>query len=258
MKYSHIEYSHAKNIIKKHWIIYGLTIIVALVMRYFCKATDSDTLKWILTPTTRWVSTLSGISFEYIPHMGYINHFYQFLIAPSCSGTRFMLLTFIMLIFSFLYQIDSTLKGFIWFIFSAIFSYASTIFVNSIRIIASICLPIRLEDLQLIHGFLTQDRLHTIIGSTVYFSGLCIIYIFVSFIFKRIFLSTGFSTIITPAFWYMLIVLAFPFLKRLYKNEWEGFAGYAALVIGICFSVTMLFRLILIPFFHKPGHEKNI
>ncbi len=258
MKYSHTEFSHIKDITKKHLIIYGLTIITTLVMRYFCRTNDSDTLKWILTPTTRWVSTLSGISFEYIPHMGYINHFYQFLIAPSCSGSRFMLLTFIMLIFSFLYQIDTTLKGFIWFILSAAFSYVSTIFVNSIRIIASIYFPIRLEDLQLIHGFLTQDRLHTIIGSTVYFSGLCIIYILVSFIFKRIFLSTGFSTIIAPAFWYMLIVLALPFLKRLYKNEWEGFAWYAVLVVCICFSVTMLFRIVLIPFFHKSRHEKNI
>ncbi|MBD5520814.1 MAG: exosortase K [Lachnospiraceae bacterium] len=258
MKLSNLEFSHTKDIIKNHWIVYGLTIIAALVMRYFCRTNDSDTLTWILTPTTRCVSTLSGISFEYIPHMGYINHFYQFLIAPSCSGSKFMLLTFIMLIFSFLYQIDSTLKGIIWFILSAIFSYASTIFVNSIRIIASIYLPIRLEDLQLIHGFLTQDRLHTIIGSTVYFSGLCLIYILVSFIFRRIVLSTGFSTIIAPAFWYMLIVLALPFLKRLYNNEWDGFAWYAALVALICFSVTMLFRLILIPLFHKPGHEKNV
>lgn len=258
MKYSDTEFSHIKNIIKKHWVVYGLTIIVAFIMRYFCRTNDSDTLKWILTPTTRWVSTLSGISFEYIPHMGYINHFYQFLIAPSCSGIRFMLLTFIMLIFSFLYQIDSTLKGFLWFIFSAIFSYLSTIFVNSIRIIVSICLPIKLDDLQLIHGWLTQDRLHTIIGSTVYFSGLCIIYILISSIFKRIFLSAGFSTIIAPAFWYMLIVLALPFLKRLYNNEWEGFAWYAVLVVCICFSVTIFFRLILIPFLNKSGHEKNI
>lgn len=258
MKYLPTGFSHLKQIIKKHYIVYGLTIIAVLIMRYFCRTSDSDTLKWILTPTTRWVSTLSGISFTYIPHMGYINHFYQFLIAPSCSGSRFMLLTFIMLIFSFLYQIDSTLKGFLWFTFSAVFSYVSTIFVNSIRIIASIYLPIRLEDLQLMHGWMTPDRLHTIIGSTIYFSGLCLIYIFVSFIFKRIFLSAGFSTIIAPAFWYMLIVLALPFIKRLYNNEWDGFAQYAALIVGICFSVTILFRLILIPFFHKPGNEKNI
>ena len=140
MKDSHTEYSHIKDIIKKHWIIYGLTIISALIMRYFCRTNDSDTLTWILAPTTRWVSTLSGISFEYIPHMGYINHFYQFLIAPSCSGSRFMLLTFIMLIFSFLYQIDTTLKGFLWFIFSAIFSYVSTIFVKAIMSRAASCL----------------------------------------------------------------------------------------------------------------------
>lgn len=262
MKFIQIKTS-INDMIKKYWTIYLLTLLITIVIKYFCRIPDSDALRWILTPTARWVSVLSGIPFEYLPHMGYVNHYHQFLIAPSCSGTRFMLLTFLMCIFSFLYQIEDGRKGYLWFGFSAVFAYMSTIFVNSLRIIASIYIPIQLEARNLLDGWLTQDRLHTLIGTGTYFSSLLIIYLLVAFICRRMFIKDEkqcvdksenntndnlehfrkLGAIIVPSFWYLSIVLALPFLSRLYHNDWSGFGQYAVLIIGTCAGITLVMMM---------------
>lgn len=238
--------------IRKYMPLYILTIIIAFVMRYISKINDSDALCWILTPTAWWVSVLSGIRFEYLPHMGYVNYFYKFLIAPTCSGSRFMLIIFLMLMFSFLYRIKSVRSGYMWSGFSIIFAYLFTIIVNGIRITASIYVPIALEKLDLIGGILTQDRLHTIIGTATYFSFMCAAYPLADYICRRVFMHSGneaFSLqqdnnsklslkLIIPAFWYILTVLAIPFIGRIYRNDWEGFGQYAALIIGVCLVIA--------------------
>lgn len=258
-----MKYLNIKTSVIEYLPIYIITSVIVFVMNYFCRSNDSEALSWILAPTARLVSILSGISFEHLPHKGYASHFHQFLIAPSCSGIRFMLITFIMLTFSFLYKIKSTWRGSMWFLFSAAFAYTFTIFINSIRIIVSIRLPLYLEDLNLIDGWLTPDRLHTMIGTGIYFSSLCTIYLIAAFICKHMFLHTyrnsalphhaatfvhsfKSSTFIVPLFWYLLAVLALPLVKRIYRNEWNGFASYAALIICICSSVVMLLHLLRI------------
>lgn len=241
--------------IKKYWILYLLTAGIFLVLKYFGRVTDSNALTWILTPTTRWVSILCGIPFEYLPHSGYVNHSCQFLIASSCSGIRFMLITFLMLIFSFLYRIKSTRAGYLWFCLSAVFSYVSTIFVNGIRITASIYLPALLESLGLMKGWLDPDRLHTLIGTVIYFASLCFIYPLASSIYRHEFLQADETlpphtaasrsfVLLIPTFWYLLIALALPFFTRICRNDWEGFSQYTVLIVCVCLVVTAPLYLI--------------
>lgn len=250
-----------KALIKKYWMLYLLTISAALVMRSCCKITDSDTLTWILTPTARWTGVLGSIPFEYLPHQGYVNHSYRFLIAPSCSGIRFMIIAFFMLIFSFLYQIRSTQTGYLWFAFSAVFSYLSTVLVNGIRIVLAIYLPIPLEQAGLLSGWLNPDRLHTLIGTVVYFSSLCVIYPAASFLCHHGFMRSTENTktapdnlrhglqLLIPVFWYLSAVLAFPFLRRMIQNDWNGFGAYAILITGTCLVISAPF--ILIHYLHR-------
>lgn len=242
-----------KKMIQNYWLLFTAAAMVVLAMNHFCRTNDSDALKWILTPTTRWVSALSGISFEYLPHQGYVNHYHQFLIASSCSGSRFMLLTFLMLVFSFLISdllgeknnIDDSgaYKEYLWFVSSMVFAYIATIFVNGIRITASIYLPEVLERKHLMDGWLTDDRLHTLIGTVTYFASLCVVYLLASLFRRRVFRREKRRTNIlffVPAFWYLLVVLILPFVKRIYHNEWDGFGQYAAVIIGVCGSVCVL------------------
>lgn len=237
-----------KITLKKYGILYLITLLLIAAMRFFCRMTDSDMLTWILAPTARWAGILGGIPFEYLPHQGYVNHFYRFLIAPSCSGIRFMTITFLMLVFSFLYQIRSAKAGYFWFVLSMIFSYLATVFVNGIRIVLAVYLPIPLEKSGLLNGWLNPDRLHTLIGTATYFSSLCIIYPAASFLCQRWFpaASTGSGyglKLLIPALWYLSAVLVFPLLGRIARNDWEGFADYAALIIGAC--VLTIIPLIL-------------
>lgn len=250
--------SNPKAMIHKYLPLYFPAAVLAVWMRYRCHISDSDALTWILTPTAWWVSVLSGIPFEYLPHLGYVNHFHQFLIAPACSGIRFMLLTFLMLVFSFLKpgapltNTVSSRKRYGWLVFSILFSYGSTVFVGGIRITASIYLPDAFRQLGLLKGWLTPDRLHTLIGSVIYFSSLYFIYAAAGFICRHTFLHENknssvtqsaaafFSRSMIPVFWYLLIVLAVPFLGRLYRNEWDGFLQYTALILCVCLGVVFL------------------
>lgn len=257
--------------VKKYLPLYLLTIIIAFIMRYISKTNDSDALCWILTPTAWWVSVLSGIHFEYLPHMGYVNYYYNFLIAPTCSGSRFMLIIFLMLMFSFLYRIKSVRSGYMWSGFSIIFAYVFTIFVNGIRITASIYVPVALENLELIGGLLTQDRLHTIIGTAIYFSFMCAAYPLADFICQCVFMRSEIHSdngtcflhqdnasklslkLIIPAFWYILTVLVIPFIGRVYRNDWEGFGQYAALIIGVCLVIAAT-RLLIGQIVYRKNH----
>ncbi|MDE7132897.1 MAG: exosortase K, partial [Lachnospiraceae bacterium] len=239
-------------------ILLMASAVIALVMCYFCRTSDSDALTWILTPTAWWVSILGGNPFEYLPHQGYVNHLWQFVIAPSCAGCRFMLITFLMLVFSFgkSESARGPAKQWAWFGFSLVFAYVSTILVNGIRIVASIYLPVVLERKQLMVGWLTPDKLHTLIGTVTYFISLCVIYLLALSIHQRIFeriqwesgkAVEAFSgdvsacaiqhrSLTAPAFWYLMVVLALPFVKRMYHHDLAGFGTYAAVIGGVCVS----------------------
>lgn len=256
-------------------------VVIIFAMSYFCRTSDSDALKWILAPTAWWAGILGGIYFEYLPHQGYVNYFHRFLIAPSCAGSRFMLLTFLMLAFSFRlsdylcgdrqvyserdYKENINMrKEYLWFGFSIVFSYISTVFINGIRIVASVYLPDILERVHLMNGWLTPDRLHTLIGTVTYFSFLCLVYLAAVWLRGHIFVQTEKSSsvssspfasgiperskqcagLLVPVFWYLLIVLALPFIKRMYHNEWEGFGQYAVLIVSVCGSVYVLLMVV--------------
>lgn len=241
-----------KILLRKYWILYLLTLLITLVLRAFCQITDSNALTWILTPTARWAGILGCIPFEYLPHQGYVNHFYRFLIAPSCSGIRFMTITFLMLIFSYLHRLTTMRSGYLWFAFSAAFSYCATVLVNGIRIVLAIYLPVFLEQTDILNGWLNPDRLHTLIGTVVYFSSLCVIYPVASFICQYGFMQTSEKKekaapenrgrglhLLIPAFWYLSAVLVFPFIRRMLLNDWDGFGAYAMLIVGACAVISV-------------------
>ena len=261
-----------RTIFRKYWQFLMASAMIVFIMNYFCRA-NSDALQWILAPTAWWAGVLGGMYFEYLPHQGYINYFHQFLIAPSCAGSRFMLLTFLMLA-SFRLSVfwdgdrqQKMKKEYLWFGFSIVFSYISTVFVNGIRIVVSIYLPDITERLHLMNGWLTSDRLHTLIGTGTYFTFLCFTYLIAAFVHEHIFEQVKRSPfllgstpgyfmahkkLIVPVFWYLLIVLALPFAKRMYHNDWKGFGQYAAVVMGVCGGGYLLLEAVM-----KIGRRKE-
>lgn len=179
------------KLIKDNLIFYLPAFLLIFVIKSFYSKAGSDELLWILSPTARWVSILSGIPFIYESNTGYVNHSLRYIIAPSCSGVQFMLITIATLIFSFVHRMNLTQersqskeipdihgikKGVCWTLTSILASYLLTIFVNGLRIILSIYIPVYFRERDLYGSFLTPEKLHTIIGTVVYFISLLTIY----------------------------------------------------------------------------------
>ncbi len=278
--------SEMKQILKNNWIFYLIGAAFCIGLKLYYRSVDSCGLMWILTPTARWAGILGGYAFENLPHTGYVNHDLQFIIAKSCSGVQFMMITLAALIFSYTHLItrrSGVKKGFLWLALSFLLSYAATILVNGLRIVLSIDLPPVFEKLGILRDLLTPEQLHTAIGCAVYFSSLLVIYRFAGRLSLRITgggrLSGRFCDRLTkspsiadhesgkkgslrqmipPAFWYLFVVLGIPLLHH-GKNGYEQFTEYAALITVICaavLGVNLLFSVQYIS--HLPGcHDKR-
>ena len=85
----------------QNFILFLAGALIILGMKSYYRQADCDSLRWILGPTAGWVQLLSGIPFTYLSDAGYVNHSLRLLIAPSCSGVRFMIILFATLVFSF-------------------------------------------------------------------------------------------------------------------------------------------------------------
>ncbi len=228
-----------KTTIRQNSIFYITGFLIIFGMKYFYSKADCDMLKWILTPTTRWVSILSGIPFLYESGTGYVNYSLKYVIASSCSGVSFMIITTAMLIFSFLHHFHRPSGKLGWMAGCMAFSYLFTIFINGLRIILAIYIPLYLEGKNIYGRYLTPDSLHTLIGTVVYFTALLVIYNLTGCLFQK-------TTVrfVSPVFWYFLIVLTVPFFNRLYRNDLTGFSGYAALITVVCLTVLLPFFII--------------
>lgn len=276
--------------LRENFIFYLVGLLMVLGLKCYYRQADCDSLLWVLAPTSRWVEILSGIPFTYISGTGYVNHGLRMVIAASCSGVRFMMITFMMLVFSFVHMVVASertpisgasrhgvscpevsrpdicaaakfgsmrkwARGFGWIAASAFFSWLLTVLVNGLRIILAVYLPICLEDVGLMGGMLTQDRLHTMIGVVVYFTALLVIYRLAGWLVQGA-VRPAHSPLsllrkcVLPVFWYLSFTLGLPLLNRVGRAGPGEFTEFAVLVTAGC-------GLILLPyvFFSRKGHN---
>lgn len=281
-----------------NFIFYLTGLLVILGLKCYYRQADCDSLLWILGPTAHWVTFLSKIPFTYISGTGYVNHSLRMVIAPSCSGVRFMTITFAMLVFSFVHvagaqraesayggagngKLCGKARGLGWIAASAFFSWVITVFVNGLRIIAAVYLPLYVEEAGLMRGMLTQDRLHTMIGVAVYFAALLAIYRLVGGLLQKIpgsapalredcdhsvhltdtctegmgdrFLPLFVRKCVPPLFWYFAFTLGVPFVSRVYSGNTAGFTEFVTLVTGCCGIILLLYIIVLFARKQKSG-----
>ncbi len=238
-----------KDVLWQNGIFYLTGCLYILGIRLWYGNASLEQLKWILAPTARWVSILSKISFIYDPRMGYVNHAWHFVIAPSCSGVRFLIIAGSMLLFTYVHRIRTAKGKIFWSIGSLGTAYLCTVFFNGLRIVASIHLPYRLKAAGLMDGWLTPERLHTLTGVIVYFTALLLLGLAAELISRKLTVNrrenpsvTGgtHSPCVPPALWYFLFALVLPLPGRLLRQEWDGFGEYALLVSGGCLTIWLL------------------
>lgn len=236
---------------KQHWYCYLIGGLITAGLKYFYSQAGCEALRWVLAPTARWAGALSGLSFSYLPDMGYVNEAHRFLIAASCSGLQFMIITIATLIFSLAHRMKTTGQRMGLIGLSLLSAYFVTILVNGLRITLAIYLPAVIFQGNPPGGWLTPDRLHTLIGIAVYFTALCLIYRMADHAVRLMNDETGAAEnraglphvgdtaselirkLLPPAFWYFFIALGVPFLNGAYEKNSGGFTEYASLII-IC------------------------
>jgi exosortase K len=149
--------------------LFGLLLAVAIVVagkQYFREA-SADDLRWLLAPTAKCVSVLTGTHFVREAGVGYIDRSVTFEIAPVCSGLQFMLAAILALSIGWLSGMQSW-KGAVKRVAVAVAAaYAATIVVNTLRI--AIALRMHAHDL-------SGSELHRLEGIVVYLGGLCALY----------------------------------------------------------------------------------
>lgn len=248
------------NALKPCLPFYLLALLLILGMKYGYGKADSEELLWILAPTCWWVRFLSGIPFQWIPDVGYVSHSARFIIAKSCSGVQFMMVSIAALVFSFLHRKKTLGQAGRWMLDAVGISYFYTIFVNGLRILMSIYLPHLFNGLIFPDGWLTKDRLHSIIGIAVYFTALFILYQLADQKThlpdqkthlsdqktqpdRQRIIRMGLNRYLMPLFWYFFMVLGLPFLNGAAWADRQGFFGYARLIGLVCLSLVLLFNL---------------
>lgn len=236
------------------YVLYFIGLIIILGMKYLYSTASCAELDIILAPTARWVTFISGIDFIKQVDVGYINHNIRFIIAPSCSGVQFMLITFAALFFPFVHRMNSVKGGFYWLAGSYMFSYPFTVFVNGIRIMLSIYIPLYFNKWNIHTYWLTSERLHTIIGTIVYVVSLLAVYPLAGLISKSRENTTAkmlgtfpdklfFKMIyrfVPPMLCYFSVTLVIPFLCNARQNGINKFIDYATLISSVCFPIILV------------------
>lgn len=248
-----VTFFKVKSFIKKYGMFYAIGFVIAFVLKYYYSIADVDSLDWILAPTARWVQFLCGIPFEKEQHIGYVNHGYQFIIAPACAGMNFMIIAYSTLVCSFIHRMTTVKIRCLWMVLCLVILYPYTILVNSLRIIPSIYL-LRLD---IYSGWITPERIHTIEGTSVYFASLLFLYFIVDEVLKHFEAASGKSMTgklpvnvlykyIIPVFLYFAVTLGVPFLNGAFTNNRIEFLEHAVIVAVVCSIVILLMCLVLI------------
>ena len=238
-----------------HYFLYFIGIFTLFMLKLFYSRADADGLIFMLAPVTWLVNIISGIPFYRESHVGYVSHTLQFIIAPSCSGFQFMMIAFATLYFSVLHTANSEnalnfsfvqkKRGFFFLIVSLLVSYLFTIPVNAVRILLSLYLPAIIVRLPRLAALLTQDTLHTLIGTVTYFTALLFFYsasakVTACFFTTKVPVVRRTATAFSPLFWYLVVVLGIPFLTRTLQGNYSGFFSYAVLILAVCLIIFTL------------------
>ena len=200
----------------------GLVAVLALVVvgkQYFRTATADD-LRWLLAPTARCVSVLTGTHFTHLAGAGYVDREISFVIAPVCAGLNFMLAAILALAVGWYDKLTTWRATGMRLVGIVSAAYAATILVNCARISLSIETH-------------ASGELHRLEGILVYLGGLCAVYA----IARRGELSSK-KMLAIPFVAYLVITLVLPLFHGAASRP--DFAGHAMWVLGGCAVIAII------------------
>lgn len=192
----------------------------AFALKYFYATASVNELRWILAPTTLLVEIVSGRTFNFEMHAGYMSSDRSFLIASSCAGVNFMIAAFSMLSIAKLWRGKLS-----WKLIPAalLISYAMTIVANTVRISTAL----HLQNSRLDIAGLSGNQLHRLEGILIYFGFLLLLFL----LSERTLNQTAakpnggplrISEFILPLFVYYATTLGIPLANAIYRQEFAA------------------------------------
>lgn len=226
-----------------NWIAQCVVVLVcAFTLKQYYSTASADQLRWILAPTTKCVELVSGESFEFEFHAGYISRDRTFLIAASCAGVNFLITAFLMLAGRKLLSAWS--KGISWGFIpaAALIAYLVTVVANTSRI----ALALRLERVPGEIAGLSPSQIHRFEGIFIYFGFLLLLFV-VSESMSSEKTSSLFRQSLFPLLVYYATMLGIPLANGAYRQGtdfWEHslFVLLIPLVLILPFAAFRFWR----------------
>lgn len=221
-----------------------IVLLCALGLKLYYSTASPEQLRWILAPTTWLVELLSGRSFAFESHAGYMSSDHSFLIAASCAGVNFLITSFVMLALRVMFR--NRLQSLTWrFIpISALFAYVATIIANTVRI----CVALELQHHAGI-SWLNANQLHRLEGIVVYFGFLLLLFMLTEKT-KPESISDLFRQARLPLLIYYATTVGIPLANGAYRRGtefWEHSAFVLVVPLLVAFLVFTLRFLSAVP-----------
>lgn len=155
----------------------GAALAGAFALKLYYSTASADQLRWILAPTTALVELVSGASFEFESHAGYISRERGFLIANSCAGVNFLIAAFLMLSMKKLLGERSKEVAWGFIPTAAVIAYLTTLVANTARITIALLLRQSPSETGPVSGWMNPDQLHRFEGVFIYFGFLLLLFV---------------------------------------------------------------------------------
>lgn len=224
-------------------IMIVISIVMVSGMKYHYSYGNSEALKWILAPTSYLVEMTGNMNFIHVENTGYVDVRNMITIAPSCSGVNFMIIVFLLSIYTGLKRFDRPMALFMWLIFSMAASFTYTLIINTLRINLSVY--------SFKTGFLASwfsiENVHLTEGVIVYFLFLLIYYSILdrnlnsSLPGKKEGHIRQVRTDLLVMAVYFTVTLFIPFLNQGGFLPEREFIDYAGIILVTCPVVLLMF-----------------
>jgi hypothetical protein len=228
----------AQQVKRQQFAMVVATLALVVVGKQYFRTATADDLRWLLAPTARCVSVLTGTHFTHLAGAGYVDRDISFVIAPVCAGLNFMLAAILALAVGWNKPGEGTARSnaaggakvndklTTWratgmrLIGIVAAAYAATIVVNTARISLSIETH-------------AGGELHRLEGILVYLGGLCAVYA----IARRGDLSSK-KMLAIPFVAYLVITLLLPLFHGAASRP--DFAAHSMWVLGGCAALAII------------------
>ena len=229
------------------WVV---VLLCAFLLKLYYSAAFADQLRWILAPTTTLVELITGTSFEFESHAGYISGDHSFLIAGSCAGVNFLIAAFLMLSVRKLLSDGSKDIGWGFIPTAAMMGYVVTLVANAVRI--SIALQLRRipEDISGLNPY----QLHRFEGIVVYFGFLVLLFA----ISERMSAVTASSLLrrsFIPLLVYYATTLGIPLANGAYR---QGIAFWEHSLFVLLVPLVLMLPLIVFRSYHQGQFQRPL